>query len=131
MADSLCPEKMRSLAPLDDIFTEGNLVVHVDQKVVLAIKAEDVLHSFFVPNLRLKQDVVPGMKQFVWFEATQIGEYEIVCAELCGWGHYKMKGNVIVKSKADYEAWLKEAYAKQEAFTLSPEELPSKEEDEE
>ena len=53
-----------------------------------------MLHSFFLPNLRMKQDVVPGMEQYMWFKATETGEFDIVCAELCGWGHYKMKGRV-------------------------------------
>ncbi len=58
---------------------------------MLAIKSQDVLHSFFLPNLRVKQDVVPGMKQYVWFRANREGTFDIVCAELCGWGHYKMR----------------------------------------
>ena len=65
-----------------------------------------MLHSFFLPNVRLKQDVVPGMKQYVWFTPEKEGTYDIVCAELCGWGHYKMKGRMTVESREDYEAWL-------------------------
>ena len=65
-----------------------------------------MLHSFFLPNLRVKQDVVPGMKQYVWFQAKKTGVFDIVCAELCGWGHYKMRGRLTVESRADFDAWL-------------------------
>jgi cytochrome c oxidase subunit 2 len=64
-----------------------------------------VIHSFRVPNLRLKQDVVPGRTIVAWFEATKPGRYEIACSELCGFGHYSMRGEVIVHSDADYARW--------------------------
>ncbi len=82
--------------------------------------SEDVLHSFFVPLLRIKQDAVPGMAIPVWFEALQEGEYDLVCAELCGWGHYKMRGRVTVHSPADFEAHLKALAAKQSADGTNP-----------
>ena len=82
--------------------------MEVDEEVVIAIKSEDVLHSFFLPNVRLKQDVVPGMKQFVWFKPVKEGTYDIVCAELCGWGHYKMKGRMTVESRADFDRWIEQ-----------------------
>ena len=90
----------------DDIHTVNELHVPENEEVVIAIKSMDVLHSFFLPNLRIKQDVVPGMKQYVWFEAKKPGTYDIVCAELCGWGHYKMKGRVTVESREEFDAWL-------------------------
>lgn len=101
----------------DDVFVVNELHVPMDEEVVLAIKSEDVLHSFFLPNMRIKQDLVPGMVQYVWFEATRPGIRDIVCAELCGWGHYKMRGRLIVhKSREEYDAWLAEAYRKQESL---------------
>ncbi len=54
--------------------------------MVGSLKAADVLHSFFIPVLRLKNDMIPGTRQIVWFEANKPGKYEIVCTELCGWG---------------------------------------------
>ena len=90
----------------DDLFTVNDLHVPVDEDIVLQMKSMDVLHSFFLPNLRIKQDVVPGMKQFLWFKAKKVGAYDIVCAELCGWGHYKMKGRLTVESRRDFEAWI-------------------------
>ena len=71
----------------------------------------EVIHSFFVPNLRLKQDAVPGRIIHVWFEATETGQYEIPCAELCGFGHSGMKGNLTVQSQEDYDKWLKDQYS--------------------
>jgi cytochrome c oxidase subunit 2 len=90
----------------DDVSIANDLHVPVNEEVVLKIKSADVLHSFFLPNLRLKQDVVPGMKQHVWFKANRTGVFDIVCAELCGWGHYKMRGRLTVESRADFDRWL-------------------------
>jgi len=81
----------------------------------LDLKSADVLHSFFLPNARVKQDAVPGMKIPVWFRATEIGKYDLVCAELCGWGHYKMKGRLTVESREDFDKWLAERWQEQEA----------------
>ncbi len=103
----------------DDFFTVNDLHVPVNENVVLQIESEDVLHSFFLPNLRVKQDVVPGMKQFVWFQPNRTGVYDIVCAELCGWGHYKMKGRLTVESRADFDRWLSEQYALQQQAQLA------------
>ena len=75
----------------------------------------DVLHSFFLPNVRIKQDAVPGMKIPVWFKARETGVFDIVCAELCGWGHYKMKGRVTFESRELFEEWLEVKYQEQEA----------------
>ena len=98
----------------DDIHDVMELHVPVGEEVLLAIRSEDVLHSFFLPNLRVKQDLVPGMLQHVWFQATSTGKFDSVCAELCGWGHYKMKGQLIIESREEYEAWLEQAYAEQQ-----------------
>lgn len=105
------------LHTLDDIHGVNDLHLPVGEEVLLVIKSEDVLHSFFLPNLRVKQDIVPGMKQHVWFKSNQSGKYDIVCAELCGWGHYKMKGQVTFEPRSDYEAWLADQYAQQTATT--------------
>lgn len=105
--------------PDDLIRVDGDIHLPSGEKVLLVIKSKDVLHSFFLPNLRLKQDVVPGMKQEMWFQAKENGEFDIVCAELCGWGHYKMKGRVTFQSRADYNVWLTEQTKLQEATTLA------------
>jgi cytochrome c oxidase subunit II len=104
----------------DDIIRQDGLIhFPVNEEVLLIIKSADVLHSFFLPNVRMKQDVVPGMEQNMWFKVTVAGEYDIVCAELCGWGHYKMKGRVTFETREEFNEWLKQKYAEQEAMTTA------------
>ena len=91
----------------DDLVT-ARLVVPAGREVELLLKSKDVLHSFFVPELRLKLDTVPGLVQRLRFTADKVGSYEIACAELCGLGHYRMRAYLDVKEAADYEAWLAE-----------------------
>ncbi len=107
----------------DDLFDENMLHVPMDEPVVLRIQSIDVLHSFFLPNMRVKQDVVPGMKQHVWFTAIKGGKYDIVCAELCGWGHYKMKGQIVVESREDYNDYLAQLTTNQNQDQFPPPEL--------
>ena len=92
------------------ITVENELHVPVNKVVRIDLTSKDVIHSFFVPNLRLKQDAVPGRIIHVWFEATEVGEYEIPCAELCGFGHSGMLGTLTVQSQEDYDKWLKNEY---------------------
>ncbi len=102
------------LYTFDDIVrTDGNLYLPYGEEILLKITSADVLHSFFLPNLRLKQDVVPGMSQQMWFRATEGGSFDIVCAELCGWGHYKMKGRIHLLTRDKYEAKLQEMWNEQ------------------
>ena len=103
-----------SWATPDDIFVVNDLHLPVNEEILLDLKSADVLHSFFLPNLRVKQDAVPGMKIPVWFRATETGTFDLVCAELCGWGHYKMKGRVTVESREDFDKWLEEKYREQD-----------------
>lgn len=91
---------------LDDLLVVHELVVPAGEPVVLALRTRDVIHSFFVPDFRLKQDVLPGRDTKIWFEAPQAGSHELVCAELCGWGHYKMAGAVRVATRAEFDAHL-------------------------
>ncbi len=92
----------------DDFDVRNQLHIPVDQPVVLRLTAEDVIHSFFVPAFRVKQDALPGQTINVWFEATEVGEYELACAELCGLGHYRMRASVTVHTQEDYQRWLAE-----------------------
>ncbi len=87
---------------------------------MLQIQSEDVLHSFFLPNLRIKQDVVPGLDQYSWFKANETGKFDIVCAELCGWGHYKMRGEVTLESRDKFEAFLTRLQEEQQLNTFEP-----------
>jgi cytochrome c oxidase subunit 2 len=77
----------------------------VNKRVTVRLQGTDVIHSFFVPVLRLKQDIVPGREIVAWFEATKTGRFEIPCAELCGPGHSGMKGWLNVLSEEEYQTW--------------------------
>lgn len=92
----------------DDLYTVNDLHVPTGKPVLIHLRTEDVLHSFFIPDLRVKQDAVPGLVIPVWFEAEKSKPYELVCAELCGWGHYKMKGRVVADREADFAEYLKQ-----------------------
>lgn len=94
----------------DDLALENELHVPVNKPVRLTLKSDDVIHSFFVPTLRLKQDVVPGREIPAWFEATATGDYEIACAELCGYGHYTMRGFLYIHTPEEYSKWLAERW---------------------
>lgn len=91
---------------VDDITTVGDLHVPVHTPVVVRLKSKDVVHSFFVPQLRLKQDAVPGLPGRLWFAATQPGQAVITCAELCGFGHYNMRGVITIESLEVFQTWL-------------------------
>lgn len=97
----------------DDFTQENDLHVPVNKVVKFMLGAEDAIHSFFVPVLRLKQDAVPGRLIEGWFEATETGQYEIACAELCGYGHYTMRGMLFVHTEEEYAKWLAEKWPDQ------------------
>ncbi len=94
-------------ATADDLIPAQNTMhIPVNTPVVIQIAPYDVIHSFFIPNFRVKVDATPGMINTLWFQATETGEFEIACAELCGNSHYRMKGLLIVDTQEDYEKWL-------------------------
>lgn len=93
---------------MDDLEVPYEFVVPVDTPVKFTLHSRDVIHSFSVPAFRLKQDAMPGMAIPVWFQAEEIGDYDLVCMELCGWGHYKMAGKVRVVSQEDYQTYLED-----------------------
>ncbi len=90
----------------DGDITSGELHVPVGRPVELRMKANDVIHAFWVPQFRLKQDVIPGQPTVLTFTATRPGSYPIVCAELCGPYHGGMRSTVVVHESADFEAWV-------------------------
>jgi cytochrome c oxidase subunit II len=90
----------------DDIVVP-TLTVPVDRQVELVLHSQDVIHNFYVRELRLQQDAVPGLAIPIHFTATKIGQYEIVCTQLCGLGHYHMRSLLNVVSEADYQSFLK------------------------
>jgi cytochrome c oxidase subunit 2 len=93
----------------DDVKFDNDLHVPVNKVVRVHLSSRDVIHSFFLPNLRLKQDAVPGRTILVWFEATKPGKYELPCAELCGFGHSGMKGWLYVHTPEEYAKWAAES----------------------
>ncbi|RKY16773.1 MAG: hypothetical protein DRQ55_17295 [Planctomycetota bacterium] len=93
----------------DDILTLNDMVVSVNRPVQLNMTAKDVIHSLFLPDMRLKRDVNPGAINEAWFEPITVGTYDILCAELCGFAHYQMHAKVRVLSEADFDAWVQEA----------------------
>lgn len=92
----------------DDVVTINQLHLPIGRPVVIHLTSRDVIHSFSIPAMRVKQDVIPGMSIPMWFTPTKSGQYEIACAQLCGIGHYRMKGFVTVHSQEDFDKWLSE-----------------------
>jgi cytochrome c oxidase subunit 2 len=92
----------------DDVKMDNDFHVPVNKVVRIQLHSQDVIHSFFVPQFRLKQDAVPGHSIPVWFKATKPGKYEVPCAELCGFGHSGMRGFVYVDTPEAYETWARE-----------------------
>ena len=98
----------------DDVRLVNDLHFVKGKPALIYLKSSDVLHSFFLPSLRIKQDAVPGLTIPVWFDADQAGKYELACAELCGWGHYKMRGNVTVhEDQRAFDEWMATAVVEQ------------------
>jgi cytochrome c oxidase subunit 2 len=96
----------------DDIVVP-TLAVPVNRPILLTMRAKDVNHAFYVPELRIQQDVVPGLVIPLHFTATDTGKHEIVCTQLCGLGHYNMRAYIEVMSQAQFDQWLKERAAEQ------------------
>jgi cytochrome c oxidase subunit 2 len=94
-----------ALGTADDFDVLNQIHAPVDRPVWIHLRAEDVLHSLFLPEMRVKQDAIPGRDIPVWFEATAAGDYTIGCAELCGIGHTTMSGTLTIHTAADFQVW--------------------------
>jgi cytochrome c oxidase subunit 2 len=93
----------------DDVVIEGgDLHLPLGKPTKVLLRSIDVLHDFYVPEIRAKMDMVPGMITYFWFTPTRAGTYDILCAELCGSNHYYMRGALVLDKEADYQAWLGE-----------------------
>ena len=97
------------LGTADDFTVRNQLHVPVGRPIVVHLSSEDVIHSFYVPQFRVRQDVVPGMDIKAWFQPTVPGTYELGCSQLCGLGHYRMRAQVYVHTPEEYDAWMKQA----------------------
>lgn len=105
----------------DDILVASPIVhLPVDQPMRAWLRSKDVLHDFAVPQFRVKMDLVPGHVSYTWFTPTVVGEYEILCEELCGLAHFAMRGRVIVDEQAEFEAWLDEQPTYAELMAQGP-----------
>src|SRR5438874_3012327 len=89
----------------DDIVTSNQLNLPIDRPALIHLSSQDVIHSFGLYEMRIKQDAIPGMSIPVWFIPNRIGQYEITCSQLCGLGHFRMRGFVTIQSAADYQKW--------------------------
>ena len=92
-------------AAKDDITTINQLNLPVDRPVLVHLSSMDVIHSFGLYEMRVKQDAIPGIQIPVWFIPNRTGEYEIACSQLCGLGHFRMRGFLTVQSDAAYRKW--------------------------
>jgi cytochrome c oxidase subunit 2 len=96
----------RDATTADDILSTNQLHLVVGRPVRLRIRSKDVIHSFNLPHFRVKQDAVPGMVIEVWFIPTREGQFEIVCNQLCGLAHYRMKAFLTVESQQAFDQWI-------------------------
>lgn len=101
-------------AAKDDVVVANEIHMPLGKPTLIRLTSKDVIHGFSVAEFRIKQDAVPGMEIPVWVEPNRPGTYEISCAQLCGFGHSLMRGDVIVETPEDYEAWLKSKTPAQE-----------------
>jgi cytochrome c oxidase subunit II len=95
-------------AAKDDIVVLGEVHVPVNRSVIIELSSKDVIHNFCLPHMRMAGDAIPGSLIPMWFKPIKTGSYEIICGQLCGLGHYSMKGTLVVDEPAEYQAWLKE-----------------------
>jgi cytochrome c oxidase subunit II len=102
-------------AAKDDVVTLNEMHFPAGRPVKVRLRSKDVIHSFFLPNLRIKQDAVPGLSIEVWFTPNRAGSYEIACAELCGLAHYRMKAALTIdESQQAFDTWLRQKTAEQQ-----------------
>jgi len=112
-------------ASADDLVMGNEMRLPIDRVAQIKLLSKDVIHSFFVPEFRIKQDAMPGMEIPVWVEPTKIGRYEIACAQLCGFAHAHMRGDVYVQTQEEYDAWYKSRLAAAPAPAAGPSTDPS------
>jgi cytochrome c oxidase subunit 2 len=90
----------------DDIVVDNAFHIPIGKTVRFEITSQDVIHGFYIPDLRIHQDAVPGMTSSIWVEANRLGTYDVRCTQFCGTNHYQMKGQVTVESPEEFQTWL-------------------------
>jgi cytochrome c oxidase subunit 2 len=96
----------RDPAARDDITTINRMNLPIGKPVLVYLSTKDVIHSFGLPEMRVKLDATPGIVQPVWFTPIATGEWDIACSQLCGLGHYRMRGVYAIQPQSDFDAWL-------------------------
>jgi cytochrome c oxidase subunit 2 len=114
----------------DDVIMLNELHLPLDKPVIVKLTTKDVIHSFNLPQMRVKQDAIPGQVIPIWFKPVKTGQWDIACAQLCGLSHYRMRGSYTVESQADFDKWMadnapKTAAAPEPAAAAAPEAVPA------
>ncbi|MNM66828.1 Alternative cytochrome c oxidase subunit 2 [compost metagenome] len=105
----------------DDVLIRSNeLRLPLDRPVKVLMRSKDVLHNFYIPQMRGKMDMVPGMVSHFWFTPNKLGEYEVLCAEFCGVGHYNMRGKLLVETPEAFDKWLAQQPTFAQTLTATP-----------
>ena len=107
-------ERLENQPQPNDLYAVNEIHVPTGRPVKFNLRTDDVQHAFFAPQLRVKQDAVAGLIIPVWFEVEKAGTYDLVCAELCGWGHYKMRANIIAEPEEKVKEYLANLRAEQD-----------------
>jgi cytochrome c oxidase subunit 2 len=109
LVDDINPVGLDRSSPFgkDDLVTTGDLHLPVNRPVIIELSSKDVIHSFGISAMRVKQDVIPGLGSSVWFTPTVTGQFEVACSQLCGAGHYRMRAVVTVESEDAYARFLR------------------------
>jgi cytochrome c oxidase subunit 2 len=95
----------------NDIESQNDFHIPVGKKVRFVLTSQDVIHGFYIPDLRINQDAVPGITSSVWVEATETGQHELRCTQFCGTNHYQMKGQLTIDTPEQFQAWLQSCKA--------------------
>jgi cytochrome c oxidase subunit II len=109
----------------DDVVLLNELHLPVNKPVIIKLTTKDVIHSFFLPQMRVKQDAIPGQVIPIWFEPIKTGQWDIACAQLCGLSHYRMRGSYTVESQADFDKWMADNAPKPAALAPAPAAVPA------
>lgn len=104
----------------DDVILLNELHLPVNKPVIIKLTTKDVIHSLNLPQMRVKQDAIPGQVIPIWFQPIKTGQWDIACAQLCGLSHYRMRGSYTVESQADFDKWMAENAPKVAAPALAP-----------
>jgi cytochrome c oxidase subunit 2 len=96
----------RSPYGADDLVLLSDMHLPIDRPVIVQLSSKDVIHSFGVPAMRVKQDAIPGTMTPIWFTPTREGQFDIACSQLCGVGHHRMRGVITVESDDAFQKWL-------------------------